>query len=185
MKNYANDRILSVSTASAHNKIFFREEKKLKNELLRNIERLLQRQDIDRYFKLVLTLQLITSARISEILSISQDNITESNLLIIRAKKRSEDRICSIYGINDILYLIPSKPYTLADYYSRYAYYRDCRKYGIFAHFGNNQNASVTHYIRHQNALSIKKAGFERDITKKHLGHKSSKSTEYYEQQQS
>lgn len=136
------------------------------------------------YVKAIIELLFLYGLRISEALAITHHSITKSGLILIKGKKGSEDRF-----IRPVMFLTFWKHYKACeiDYsfvYSRQYFYRVLKKYGFYASYGNNTKMSVTHMFRHEYARDIQLQFKDLEIVKKGIGHKSIKSTQYYDKDQ-
>lgn len=121
--------------------------------------------------------------RVSEVLSLDASCVLGNNQLLIKGSKGSESRVVTVvYGI-DVYKSLLCNNIPLSDVYSRFWLYRELKKYGLYAYFGNNQNASVTHLSRHLKVLDFKSKNVPRDTISAFLGHKALKSLTYYEKQ--
>ena len=69
----------------------------------------------------------------------------------------------------------------LGESYSRFYYYRLFKRLGLYEKFNGNVNNSVTHYFRHKLLSSFKSEEIEIETRQNFIGHKSKKSTKYYE----
>ena len=119
--------------------------------------------------------------RVSEVLSLDSLCVLGNNQLLIKGSKGSESRVVTVvYGL-DVYKSLLCNSIPLSGIYSRFWLYRELKKYGLYAYFGNNKNASVTHLSRHLKVLDFKMKNVPRGTISQFLGHKSLKSLTYYE----
>lgn len=130
--------------------------------------------------KAVVELQYRYALRISEVLSISAENISKSGKIKINALKGSESRIIEPFSYKSYWTGANKELLPLSHIYSRFYFYRFYKKLGWYATFGNSSTRSVTHYFRHLQGLELQNDFSDITLTARSLGHKSIKSTEYY-----
>lgn len=121
--------------------------------------------------------------RISEVLNISGTDILSNGTIVIRGSKGSENRLISPVYYPEFFFSLRGSKLKIGDLYSRFFFYRQFKKFGIYAYFGNNKHASVTHSLRHLSVLNLKEMGLQSAEIGKLIGHKSSNSIAYYEKQ--
>ncbi len=136
-----------------------------------------QLSNVDRA---VIEMQFLFGARISEILQITNADVSASGMVRIRAEKGSVNRVIrpifeAEFWLNEANQLLP-----LERVFSRFYFYRLYKKYGLYGHFGNNKKASVTHYFRHIKGAEINQEWQDLELVKNALGHKSVRSAAYY-----
>lgn len=120
--------------------------------------------------------------RVSEMLSITGNDILPNGFIFIRGSKGSDSRLISPVYNKEFWVSLKSFNKPLSTIYSRFFLYREMKKFGIYAYFGSNQNRSVTHSLRHIKVLSLKSSGVNLSDVSRFIGHKSLKSISYYEQ---
>ena len=134
----------------------------------------------DRLLYFIAHLQLIGGLRISEVLTLSPDDITFTGHIHIKSLKGSANAI--IYAGNAADFLINCKqncvkPFSL---YSRFYVYRQYKKYGISFQSSQSSKSSVTHAIRHINTKAQLKESFSGESIQNFMRHKSKSNTEKY-----
>lgn len=122
--------------------------------------------------------------RVSELLSVLGRDVSSSFMIRIRGKKNSNDRLVNASEFKDLLSVKRLSSGRVFDSYDRFYIYRVMKSAGLSARFGENKRYSVTHYARHQFALSNKSLTDLSFSTSKLLGHKSDNNGKYYEQQE-
>lgn len=137
-------------------------------------------KNYDRRLYFIASLQYGFGLRISEVLEISPYDITSTGHVKVKGKKGSNERMI----FSDILrsYFVDCKirkiyPFNGID---RFYVYRSYKKFGLSRRFGSNKNSSVTHLFRHLASLAAKENGVSIETRAQQLGHKSTKSTQYY-----
>lgn len=135
---------------------------------------------LSRVERAVIEMQFLFGARISEILQITNADVSASGMVRIRAEKGSVDRVIrpifeAEFWLNEAEQLLP-----LNRVFSRYYFYRLYKKHGLYGHFGSNKKASVTHYFRHIKGAEINQEWQDLELVKNALGHKSVRSAAYY-----
>lgn len=127
-------------------------------------------------------LQLEYSLRISEVLSITPEDISYWGEIRIRAKKGGRDRLISSDTVRE--YVLKCKHLGInpfADLHKDYVY-RSYKEAGLSFTLPGREKASVTHLFRHIMAESARTSGFGNDVITQKLGHKSAKTQEHYGQ---
>lgn len=145
------------------------------------IEQILCREkELGYYYPILLTL-FYTGARISEVLNIKSNDLIPYTDIIIIGLKGSRNRRVSVHGIES--YIKHCITYKLApfNHASRYQVYRIIKRYGWIIENGVNKNDSVTHSARKLYIRESFKSQSDIEVVKDTVGHKSSKSTKYYE----
>lgn len=132
----------------------------------------------------VIELMFMWGLRVSEVLQVNTSDISKSGNIRIKALKGSNFRVVrsslySSFWLDSDATILP-----LNAVYSRFYFYRLFKRVGLYGHFGNNCNNSVTHYFRHLRGLDVQDTFNDWDLTANALGHKSSKSTLYYGKRQ-
>lgn len=168
-----------VTTPAQSNKVLIGRVDDDNSEFSR-ISDIIQNKQLVLVLRAVIELQFFHGLRISEVLNVTPLDITRNGRIRIKGLKGSYDRFVVSsnfleFWINTGQHLLP-----LSNTYSRFYFYREYKKLGIGAHFGNSVNKSVTHYFRHAVALDSQNKFDNLSDTKMVLGHKSIKSTEKY-----
>lgn len=130
----------------------------------------------------VIELMFLWGLRVTEVLQITCADVSRSGNIRIKALKGSNFRVVrsSVYSsfwLNSDSSILP-----ISSVFSRYYFYRLFKRLGLYSHFGNNVNNSVTHYFRHLRGLDVQNSFADWELTASALGHKSTKSTVYYAQ---
>lgn len=132
--------------------------------------------------KAVIELMFMHGLRISEVLNIDQSDISKSGAIRIKALKGSSFRVVQPALFKEFWLKNCSQLLPLRTVYSRFYFYRLFKRLGLYAYFGTNSNASVTHYFRHLKGLDIQESFNDWALTQSVLGHKNVNSTHYYGQ---
>jgi integrase len=119
--------------------------------------------------------------RISEVLALTSECVIGENQLFIKGSKGSENRIIQVIYAPQCINSLLMSNVPLSAVFSRFYVYRELKKYGLYAYFDGNSNASATHLSRHLKVLELKKNKVPRETISKFIGHKSIKSLIYYE----
>jgi len=130
--------------------------------------------------KAVVSLQHQEGLRISEVISIKPSDVKSGLRIVIQGKKRSENRIITPIYYRDFWERYAQQFTIIGDIYSRHYFKRLYVKYGLYLDMGKGKPRAVTHSMRHNYIDSLAKQSVETSDIKKHIGHKSSKSTESY-----
>lgn len=120
--------------------------------------------------------------RVSELLALDCSCVLGNDQLLIKGSKGSESRVVTVVYGKEFYSTFLLNEFPLSAVFSRFWLYRELKRYGLYAYFANNQNASVTHLSRHLKVLEFKAKGVPRGTISKFLGHKNLKSLTYYEQ---
>lgn len=128
----------------------------------------------------IFMLQMYSGCRISEILDICPGDISRLGKILIKGKKGSNDKWIDIPC--DKEYFLKCRTYDIMPFegISRFFVYREYKKRGIGIKVGKTGKKAVTHMFRHLMGKIQEDEGFDINSTKKALGHKSIKSTNYY-----
>ncbi len=138
-------------------------------------------KSIDYSMYVFLRILFDNGLRVSELLSVSGRDVSNSFMIRIRAKKNSNDRLVNASEFKDFLISKRFCSGLIFSSYNRFYIYRVMKSAGLSAIFGENKNKSVTHYARHQFALSNQSLTDPSFSTSKLLGHKSDNNGKYYE----
>lgn len=122
--------------------------------------------------------------RVSELLSVLGRDISSSYMIRIKGKKNSNDRLVNASEFKNFLSVKRLSSGLVFNSYNRFYVYRVMKSAGLSARFGENKNRSVTHYARHQFALTNQSLTDHSFSTSKLLGHKSVNNGKYYEAQE-
>lgn len=129
---------------------------------------------------LVFMLQLVSGARISEVLNVRSQDIVNSQQVIIRGLKGSRDRLITLLFESDYLkmcYITKRQPFAGLDRFKMYRFYK---RYGIVLRTKSGTNNKVTHRLRYDYILKIQSFTHNIDSTADLVGHKSTHSTSHY-----
>lgn len=141
-------------------------------------------KEVDPLLSIIFALQWEGALRVAEVRAIKSTDIDALGRVTIRSKKGGTIRVISS-GIvaNEIIQFRSAifEPFAL---YSSTYIYRNYKKFGIGAWFGENKKMSVTHLPRHIVALKSSESGRDNSVIKSQLGQKSEKSTEHYTRKQ-
>jgi len=147
-------------------------------EILKQIE---QRQSILGYYYPLLVTLYSTGARISEVLNIKWSDLIPYTDIVIIGLKGSRNRRVTVNGIESyIKHCIDNRldPFNIV---TRYQVYRIIKRYGWVVDNGVTKNKSVTHSARKLYIRESFKSQSNIEVVKDTIGHKTSKSTKYYE----
>lgn len=122
--------------------------------------------------------------RISEVLSLSAANVIGNYQLLVKGAKGSNDRIVTVIFGKEFYNTFKLNQFSLGAVYSRFWVYRELRKAGIYAFFGENRHMSVTHLSRHLKVLDLKAKGVSRETISQFIGHRNLETLKYYESKQ-
>lgn len=133
-----------------------------------------------RYIKACIALMYEHGLRISELLAIREYDLSPLELIRIRSKKGSAQRIIkpTLYSqewFRDTAYM-PS----LLKQLNRWYFHRLCIRYGFYFYMDNGKNRSTTHYFRHLYFLGLEISQWDKETIKNAAGHRSIKSQDYY-----
>jgi integrase len=122
----------------------------------------------------------VTGLRISEALAIRPWDISMKGMINIRSAKSSNNRL--VHASSTLQYMLRCKELGVYpfDGLDRFYVYRQFKRLGIGAVYGDNKNKSVTHSFRHEVVLDSLTITEELNSAQQYLGHKSIKSTEQY-----
>lgn len=149
-------------------------------ELQRSLESMKNKHKLEYY---VCMFMMETGCRITETLNIKHTNIDRLGRVRIKGLKNSSNRIVTSPSCREFFIAQKQSGGDIFARLNRYHIYRICKLYGIGAIFGNNKNASVTHYFRHINALFANSISENLHEIRQTLGHKTEKSTIFYLQE--
>lgn len=133
--------------------------------------------------RLVVWLLFHTGARVNEILSLKNVDVTKDWFIKIKSSKGSLSRVVSIpsppfvYKVprGTIFYLFPEL--------SRFYIYRVCRDYNMYLQVSGNCKKSVTHSFRHYYASRVLVLQDVKNVAGRALGHKSNNSILHYDRE--
>jgi len=147
-------------------------------EILKQIE--LRKMELGYYHPLLVAL-FSTGARITEVINVKWSDLIPYTDIVIIGLKGSRNRRVTVNGIEGyIRHCIDNKldPFNIV---SRYQVYRIIKRYGWIVDNGIKKNKSVTHSARKLYIREGFKSQSDIEVVKDTVGHKSSKSTKYYE----
>lgn len=131
---------------------------------------------------IMIDLLLSNGCRISEALSVESSNILDSKTVWVKGSKGSCDRILHLCYTSFPFEFIRGNTGRLFFGRDRFYFYRVFKNLGINERITGNRNRAVTHLPRHMFVDSVRTAGMESEMIAKNLGHKSVKSTKWYEE---
>lgn len=153
------------------------------DERIMNATRVLlgEKSDLDLIDKAVIEVLFLNGLRISEVLSISSNDVMSNGLIRIKGLKGSDDRyihtqLYSHFWVNAV-----RKGFVLNDVRSRYYYHRLFVKKGIYYKATKEEKRIVTHVYRHLYVRMMKNDNIKLNEIKNIIGHKSINSTLHYE----
>jgi len=180
-KNVKNKaRIKSVSDSSAQSATLYTGQEN-KDTLLTNVYALLMNnRELTLCDKAIIECQLLTGARISQVLSVTHSDITDNLNVRLCGSKGSYSLVYTPVMYRAFWEYLKNSKQSLSSLRDRFFMYRLYRKYGIYTLVVGNINTSVTHSLRHALLSDTEKLQLtERERANK-VGHKSTKSQEYY-----
>ncbi|MFK5894424.1 MAG: site-specific integrase [Pseudomonadota bacterium] len=118
--------------------------------------------------------------RVSEVLKMNYSNILNDTDVYIVASKNSRSKSVHVPEISRNLKKYKTFKMTPYSGISRFQMYRACKRLGLVIDNGINKNKSVTHSMRKVFVQGILKSTNNIDVAAELVGHKSTKSTEYY-----
>lgn len=134
---------------------------------------------IDERVWCVAVIQMVSGARISEVLSLDFRNILANGTIALRGKKRSEDRIVSCGDAWSYLSKCRDAGVHPFEGLNRFYVYRCYKKAGLVLGHGIGSKDSVTHALRHLYVFEAKKV-VSTEVIQNQIGHKSINSTNHY-----
>lgn len=124
--------------------------------------------------------QFESGCRISEIISISHEDILRDGSVKIRGKKNSNDRIinCS----KSASWLIYAKKIKRNPFgtFNRFFIHRFYKKFGVIFYSENSRKASTTHALRQLKAEAIREVDNSNELISKSLGQKNPENAKFY-----
>jgi integrase len=130
--------------------------------------------------KAIISLLVLNSLRVSEVLKIKSNDISSSGLILIKASKNSFDKYVRDMSYLEFWLMFRRENRCLGDFYNRYYIYRVMRHYGFCFRFEGSTKNSVTHCSRHLNSIDVKNVTNNNDSVTLLLGHKSKNNAKYY-----
>lgn len=121
-----------------------------------------------------------SGARISDLLRIKRMDITSNNRVIIRQSKGSDTLIIQLSTDLEFWREYRQGLHVDINLFSRGYFYKLYKRYGLVIFTENGVNNSITHSARKQLAREVFDTTNNIEDSKSALGHKSSRSTEYY-----
>lgn len=131
-------------------------------------------------FGAVTELLFLYGLRISEALSVCGSDVKSDGSIRIKTLKGGSVRIVFPVVCVDFWLGFRFNRFPIVNVFSRFYFYREFKKLGLMAHFGNNDKFSTTHYLRHLKVLSMRNSGYSDIEISKFLGHNSFKSLDFY-----
>ena len=130
----------------------------------------------------ILDLLLTNGCRIGEALAVRPGDILTENSVHIRGEKGSSDRVCFLTVVQGFQTLQDIALRLNGPGMNRWYIYRVARKMGIYGKLIGKQRNAVTHLGRHNFVSRLAHNGVDTVTIQKVIGHKSVKSTKYYEE---
>lgn len=121
-----------------------------------------------------------SGCRVSEALSIKASDISENGNVLIKGKKGSKDRICYIPILLEWLPRRWYKSDIMFNNMNRFTAYRELKRLGIGKLKKGRTNMSVTHAFRDDFVKDLRTTKAGNRTLSNTVGHKSTKSTEFY-----
>lgn len=141
---------------------------------------LMERADLSRVDKAVISTLFEFGLRISEVLSIAAPDIKFNGMIFIRGLKNSEDRFVKPFYSAEFWQNVRKFNIDWSNGLSRFYYYRLFKKIGLYERFPSQQKLSVTHFFRHYNLYNCANNINELDSLRRYIGHKNINSTLNY-----
>lgn len=126
-------------------------------------------------------LQCLHGLRISEVLAIRPTDITPLGTIRIQSNKGSNNRLVTSGEVMKYMLRCRSNSVFPFKDLDRYYVYREYRKIGLVLMTSTATHAKVTHIFRHMLVKTNQDQGFEIELSKNQLGHRSLKSTMEYD----
>lgn len=130
----------------------------------------------------ILDLMVTNGCRVGEVLGIRGTDIIDDNHVYVKAEKRSRDRVCCLSLTSGFEVYRRAGSGLIWPMLNRWYVYRLFRRIGIYEQVVGNHRHAVTHAPRHELVTRMIGAGVDTKDVQRVIGHKSLKSTEYYEQ---
>lgn len=154
---------------------------KMPQELLSNVYSLLyNNNDICLCDKAVIECQMLSGARISQVLHIKSCDITPAGVIKITGSKGSNSIVYTPVLYRQYWLDVRRLGVVISQFRDRYYYYRLYRKYGIYSLVVGNSNTSVTHSLRHALLSETEQLDITSVERANKVGHKSLKSQDSY-----
>lgn len=141
---------------------------------------LLARDNCNVTVIMFIKLHKLSGARISDLLRVGRGDITNDLYVRIRQSKGSMPLIVKLYEDFEFWNNYKKGMYIDISCFNSNYFYRLYRRYGFTFNNGSNKNVSVTHSFRKELAREMYIATGDIASSQSALGHKSSRSTEYY-----
>jgi len=130
--------------------------------------------------RIVIQLLISSGLRISEVLSISGQDVASDGSILIHGKKGSDVRYVSAMQFSQWLGANPVYFANQIRYRNRFFYYRLFKRLGISRIMSGNKNNSVTHLFRYAFVERIKNMSGNLEETAQIIGHKNPANTKRY-----
>lgn len=128
----------------------------------------------------IIDLMVSGALRVSEVLSITCNNITQTGHVLVKAGKGSNDRVVFSAEAKEFLLRCKGRGRQPFLDWNRFRVYRDFKKYNISMHIAGKTNNSVTHSLRQLVSRQLQLEGIPDTMRSKVLGHKSVSSLDHY-----
>ena len=131
-------------------------------------------------YYVIFMLQIMAGLRISEVLNIRCQHITNLGAVNVRGLKGSNNKFVNVSEVRS--YLMRCKALSLDPFVdiSRFMVYRFYKKHNVSYLFNGAVNCSVTHYLRHLFAMQVNSTAESLEDVSLAMAHKSSNSTKHY-----
>ncbi len=130
--------------------------------------------------KLLIAVLFSSGCRVSEALAMLSSDFTPSGLFIIRGLKGSKSATYQLVSFQGFAFRPINRGVYLFRDLNRFHVYRLVRQLGLYATFGDNLLASVTHYFRHLIAMEQQECGFADFFISQTLRHKNLNNVKFY-----
>ena len=137
-------------------------------------------QEVDIRVRMLTELMMVHGLRVSEVLRITNADVSTQGRIKIHASKGSQSRIVHSPRFSDIWVGFKTRNMELPPYLNRWYMYRIFTKYGLKSFYTQGTLNSVTHVFRKllaNDAFSIEN---DKNDVSTALGHKNPKSANYY-----
>lgn len=131
--------------------------------------------------KAVTWLMFQEGLRISEAIDIQPSDVLSNNSILIRAKKKSENKIIFPGRYSEFWKNYKTSKVAINETYNRFYFYRLFKKHSLYLIIKNNQHIAVTHSFRHLLIRQLQNDNIDRELRAKKIGHKNPKNQLYYE----
>lgn len=131
--------------------------------------------------RLCIWIMLHTGARVSEVLRLRWSDVALNGMISLPSSKGSNSRMCVVPLDLFVHILQCGAPIPIFCFTDRFTVYRQLKAWGCYFGKVGSINKSVTHVCRNLYAYQIRRLTSDGEQLSRALGHKSSKSRQYYE----